>query len=81
MIYAKGRVGQDVLFVDETNTKTIYTETDFYKNLDPKAQKLLDQIILAFTDEEDVRVVLEKIRVKENVAFAIESVRKNTQRN
>lgn len=39
------------------------------------------EIILAFTDEEDVRVVLEKIRVKENVAFAIESVRKNTQRN
>lgn len=39
------------------------------------------EIILAFTDEEDMRVVLEKIRVKENVAFAIESVWKNTQRN
>lgn len=39
------------------------------------------EIILSFTDEEDVKIVLEKIRAKEKVAFAIESIRKNTQRN
>lgn len=39
------------------------------------------EIILSFTDEEEIKTVLEKIRAKEKVAFAIESIRKNTQRN
>ena len=39
------------------------------------------EIILSFTDEEEIKTVLEKIRAKEKVVFAIESIRKNTQRN
>lgn len=39
------------------------------------------EIILAFSDREELKTVLEKIRTKEKVAFAIESIRKNTQRN
>lgn len=39
------------------------------------------EIILSFTDEEEIKTVLEQIRAKEKVAFAIESIRKNTQRN
>ena len=39
------------------------------------------EVILSVTDEEGVKAVLEKIREKEKVAFAIESIRKNTQRN
>lgn len=38
------------------------------------------EVILSFTDEENVKAVLQKIREKEKVAFAIESIRKNTQR-
>ena len=39
------------------------------------------EVILSVTDEEGVKKVLEQIRAKEKVAFAIESIRKNTQRN
>lgn len=39
------------------------------------------EVILSFHDEEEVKEVLEQIRSKEKVAFAIESIRKNTQRN
>lgn len=39
------------------------------------------EIILPFSDKEEMKAVLEKIRAKEKVAFAIESIRKNTQRN
>ena len=39
------------------------------------------EVILAFNDEEEVKSVLDRIRKKEKVAFAIESIRKNTQRN
>ena len=39
------------------------------------------EVILSVTDEEGVKIVLDKIRAKEKVAFAIESIRKNTQRN
>ena len=39
------------------------------------------EVILSFTEEENVKGVLEKIRAKEQIAFAIESIRKNTQRN
>ena len=39
------------------------------------------EILLPFSEEEEVKAVLEKIRAKDKVAFAIESSRKNTQRN
>ena len=39
------------------------------------------EIILSINDEKEVNMILEKIREKERVAFAIESIRKNTQRN
>ena len=39
------------------------------------------EVMLSFKEEENIKVVLEKIRSKEKVAFAIESIRKNTQRN
>ena len=39
------------------------------------------EVILSVTDEEGVKAVLEKIREKEKVAFAIESIRRNTERN
>lgn len=39
------------------------------------------EVILGFADQENVKVILEKIRAKEKVVFAIESIRKDTQRN
>ena len=39
------------------------------------------EVILSFNDEEEVKAVLAKIREKEKVAFAIESIRRNNQRN
>ncbi len=39
------------------------------------------EVILSFADQESVKVILEKIRSKENVVFAIESIRKDTQRS
>lgn len=39
------------------------------------------EVILAFTDKESIKVILEKIRSKEKVVFAIESIRKDTQRS
>ncbi|MBR4982737.1 MAG: MgtC/SapB family protein [Lachnospiraceae bacterium] len=39
------------------------------------------EIILPFGDKEEVKMILEKIREKENVAFAIESIRNNSHRN
>ena len=39
------------------------------------------EIILSVNDEKEVNIILEKIREKEQVAFAIESIRKNTVRN
>lgn len=39
------------------------------------------EIVLSVTDEEETKRILEQIRAKEKVAFAIESIRKNTQRN
>ena len=39
------------------------------------------EVILSFNDEEEIKAVLEKIRSKEKIAFAMESIRKNTQRN
>lgn len=39
------------------------------------------EVILSFNDEEEVKEVLGKIRQREEVAFAIESIRRNTQRN
>ena len=39
------------------------------------------EVILSFSDREDVKAILEKIRVKEKVTFAIESIRKDTQRS
>lgn len=38
------------------------------------------ELILPFSDNQDARVVLEKIREKEKIAFAIESIRKHSQR-
>ena len=39
------------------------------------------EILLSFSEEEEVKQILEKVRQKEKVAFAIESIRKDTQRN
>ena len=39
------------------------------------------EIVLSVTDEEEAKRILQQIRAKEKVAFAIESIRKNTQRN
>lgn len=39
------------------------------------------EVIFTFSDEDDMKLVLEKIRSKENIIFAIESIGKNTQRN
>lgn len=39
------------------------------------------EVILSVNDEKEVTVILEKIRTKDQVAFAIESIRKNTIRN
>ncbi|MBR5317822.1 MAG: MgtC/SapB family protein [Lachnospiraceae bacterium] len=39
------------------------------------------EIVLSVTDVEETKKILERIRAKEKVAFAIESIRKNTQRN
>ena len=39
------------------------------------------EIVLSVTDVEEAKKILERIRAKEKVAFAIESIRKNTQRN
>lgn len=39
------------------------------------------EVIFSFAEEENIKVILEKIRAKEQVAFAIESIRKNTQRS
>lgn len=39
------------------------------------------EIILGFTNQESIKVILEKIRSKEKVVFAIESIRKDTQRS
>lgn len=39
------------------------------------------EVILSVNDEKEVNIILEKIREKEQVAFAIESIRKNTVRN
>ena len=39
------------------------------------------EVILAFSDTDDVKAILEKIRAKEKVAFAIECIRKDTQRS
>jgi len=39
------------------------------------------EVILSFSDKESVKKILEKIRSKENIAFAIESIRKDTQRS
>ena len=39
------------------------------------------EIVLSVTDEEETRRILEQIRAKEKVAFAIKSIRKDTQRN
>ena len=39
------------------------------------------EVIFAFSDREDLKIVLEKIRAKERIAFAIESRGKDTQRN
>lgn len=39
------------------------------------------EIFLAFTEEENIKAVLEKIREKEKVDFAIESIGRNTQRH
>lgn len=39
------------------------------------------EIILPFSDKEDVKKILKKIREKEKVAFAIEGIRNHTQRN
>ena len=39
------------------------------------------EVILAFSDTDGVKAILERIRAKEKVAFAIESIRKDTQRS
>lgn len=39
------------------------------------------EVILSFSEKEGVKLILEKIRTKENVVFAIESIRKDTQRS
>ena len=39
------------------------------------------EVILPFNDEEEVNLILGEIREKENVAFAMESIRKNTLRD
>lgn len=39
------------------------------------------EILLSFSEKEEVKQILENIRNKENVAFAIESIRKDNQRN
>lgn len=38
------------------------------------------EIILTFSEKEDAKLILEKIREKENVVFAIESISKDTKR-
>ena len=39
------------------------------------------EVILSVNDDKEANAALEKIREKEEVAFAIESIRRNTQRN
>ena len=39
------------------------------------------EVILSFNDEEEVNLILGKVREKENVVFAMESIRKNTLRD
>ena len=39
------------------------------------------EVFFSFNGEDELKMVLERIRAKEKVAFAIESIRKNTQRN
>lgn len=39
------------------------------------------EIVLSVTDEEEAKRILQQIRAKEKVAFAIESIRRNPQRN
>lgn len=39
------------------------------------------EVILSCSQKEDVRLLLEQIRTKEKVAFAVESIRKDTQRS
>lgn len=39
------------------------------------------EVILSVNDEKDVHSLLEKIRAKDRIDFAIESIRKNTQRS
>ena len=39
------------------------------------------EVILSVNDEKEVNIILEKIREKERVAFAIESIRKNAMRD
>ncbi len=39
------------------------------------------EVILSFSDKENVNVILEKIRSREKIVFAIESIRKDTQRS
>ena len=47
-ISAKGRTGQDILLVDESNTLTILEESDFYKSLSIEERTMLYQIIDVF---------------------------------
>ena len=39
------------------------------------------EVILGFADQDSIKGILEKIRSKEKVVFAIESIRKDTQRS
>ena len=39
------------------------------------------EVILSVNDEKEVHSLLEKIRAKDRIDFAIESIRKNTQRS
>lgn len=47
-IEMKGRTGQDVLLVDESNTMTILKDTDFYQSLSSEEQTMMLQILDAF---------------------------------
>ena len=47
-ISSKGRTGQDILLVDESNTIVVLEQSDFYKSLSAQEQTMLYQIIDVF---------------------------------
>lgn len=81
------------IYLEIEGTKQVNEYTDwFYKELKAKNILLLTprsgihgnvgiEAVLAFEEAENMNLILEKIREKENVAFAMENIRKDNQRN